>query len=139
MYDCGCEDCKTQTHTLAIGESKIKPLLKAVETAFKQLHKKGNYKPEDLAKTKAYTNLVTETSQIFNGAITDNDIPEAMAKSLKEDVFVFSGLKTHAQLAEASKLLMTADGKIKSFSAFSKDVESIKENYIYLYFNKNVL
>lgn len=129
MYDCGCEDCKTQTHTLAIGESKIKPLLKAVETAFKQLHKKGNYKPEDLAKTKAYTNLVTETSQIFNGAITDNDIPEAMAKSLKEDVFVFSGLKTHAQLAEASKLLMTADGKIKSFSAFSKDVESIKENY----------
>ena len=45
------------------------------------------------------------------------DIPEAMAKSLKEDVFVFSGLKTHAQLAEASKLLMTADGKIKSFSA----------------------
>lgn len=129
LYDCGCEDCKTQTHTLAIGESKIKPLLKSVETAFKQLHKKGNYKPEDLAKTKAYKNLVTETSQIFNGAIADNDIPEAMAKSLKEDVFIFSGLKTNAQLAEASRLLMTEDGKIKSFSVFSKDVESIKENY----------
>lgn len=108
---------------------KIKPLLTAVESAFKQLHTKGSYKPQDLAKTKAYKNLVTETSQIFNGAITDNDIPEAMAKSLKEDVFVFSGLKTHAQLAEASKLLMTADGKIKSFSIFSNDVQSIKENY----------
>lgn len=129
MYDCDCEDCKTQTHTLAIGESKIKPLLKTVETAFKQLHKKGNYKPEDLAKTKAYKNLVQETSQIFNGAIADNDIPEAMAKSLKEDVFIFSGLKTNAQLAEASRLLLTEDGKVKSFSAFSKDVESIKENY----------
>lgn len=129
MYDCDCEDCKTQTHTLAIGESKIKPLLKSVETAFKQLHKKGNYKPEDLSRTKAYTNLVTETSQIFNGAIADNDIPEAMAKSLKQDVFIFSGLKTNAQLAEASRLLLTDDGKVKSFSAFSKDVESIKENY----------
>jgi SPP1 gp7 family putative phage head morphogenesis protein len=129
LYDCGCEDCKTQTHTLAIGESKIKPLLKSVETAFKQLHKKGSYKPEDLAKTKAYKNLVTETSQIFNGAIADNDIPEAMAKSLKDDVFIFSGLKTNAQLAEASRLLLTEDGKIKSFSAFSKDVENIKENY----------
>ena len=129
MYDCDCEDCKTQKHTLAIGESKIKPLLNAVESAFKQLHSRGSYKPQDLAKTKAYKNLVTETSQIFNGAIADNDVPEAMAKSLKEDVFVFSGLKTNAQLAEASKLLMTADGKIKSFSAFSKDVESVKENY----------
>lgn len=129
MYDCDCEDCKTQAHTLAIGESKIKPLLNSVESAFKQLHKKGNYKPEDLAKTKAYKNLVTETSQILNGAIADNDIPEAMAKSLKEDVFIFSGLKTNAQLAEASRLLLTEDGKVKSFSAFSKDVESIKENY----------
>ncbi len=114
---------------MAIGKSKIKPLLTAVEKAFKQLHTKGSYKPQDLAKTAEYKNLIAGTSQIFNTAITDNDIPEAMAKSLKEDVFVFSGLKTHAQLAEASKLLMTADGKIKSFSAFSKDVEIVKENY----------
>lgn len=114
---------------MAIGKSKIKPLLTAVEKAFKQLHTKGSYRPQDLAKTAEYKSLIAGTSQIFNGAITDNDVPEAMAKSLKEDVFIFSGLKTHAQLAEASKLLMTADGKIKSFSAFSKDAESIKENY----------
>jgi hypothetical protein len=44
-------------------------------------------------------------------------------------VFLFSGLKTHAQLAEASKLLLTEDGKIKSFSAFAKDTKSIKANY----------
>lgn len=52
-----------------------------------------------------------------------------MSKSLKEDVFLFSGLKTHAQLFEASKLLLTEDNKVKSFSQFSKDVQSIKENY----------
>ena len=38
-------------------------------------------------------------------------------------------MKTHAQLAEASKLLLTNEGKIKSFSAFAKDTESIKANY----------
>jgi SPP1 gp7 family putative phage head morphogenesis protein len=114
---------------LAIGKSKIKPLLTAVEKAFKQLHTKGSYKPQDLAKTAEYKNLITGTSTILNGAIADNDIPEAMFNSLKEDVFVFSGLKTHAQLAEASKLLLTPEGKIKSFSIFSNDVQSIKENY----------
>ena len=129
LYDCDCEDCKTKAHTLAIGKSKIKPLLTAVEKAFKQLHSKGSYKPQDLAKTAEYKNLIAGTSEIFNGAIADNDIPEAMAKSLKDDVFVFSGLKTNAQLAEASKLLLTPEGKIKSFSAFSNDVQSIKENY----------
>ena len=129
MYDCDCDDCKTKTHTLAIGDSKIKNLLNTVEKAFKKLHANGKYKPEDLVKTKAYKDLIAQTSQIYNGAIADNDVPEAMAKSLKEDTFIFSGLKTHAQLAEASKLLLTDDGKIKSFSAFSKDVETIKTNY----------
>lgn len=129
MYDCDCEDCKVQTHTLALKKGSINQLLNSVEKAFKQLHAKGNYKPEDLAKTKAYKYLVSQTSQIFNGAIADNDIPEQMEKSLKEDVFLFSALKTHAQLAEASQLLLTEDGKVKSFSAFSKDVASIKENY----------
>lgn len=132
MYDCNCEDCVQTLHAtsqLAIGKSKIKPLLTAVEKAFKQLHTKGSYKPQDLAKTAEYKNLIAGTSDIFNTAITDNDIPEAMAKSLKADVFVFSGLKTHAQLAEASKLLLTPEGKIKSFSIFSNDVKSIKENY----------
>jgi SPP1 gp7 family putative phage head morphogenesis protein len=129
LYDCNCDDCKTQSHLLAIKKDSINSLLKAVEKAFKQLHTKGKYAPEDIIKTKAYKDLITQTSGIYNGAITDNDIPEAMAKSLKEDVFLFSGLKTHAQLAEAAQLLLTDDGKVKSFSAFSKDVESIKTNY----------
>jgi hypothetical protein len=113
---------------LATGKG-FKNILKTVEKAFKKLHANGSYTPEDLAKTAAYKNLIKETSQIFESAITDNDVPEQMSKSLKEDVFIFSGLKTHAQLLEASKLLLTDEGKIKSFSAFSKDVQSIKENY----------
>lgn len=129
LYDCDCEDCKTQNQTLAFDKDRFNGVLNSVEKAFKQLHKNGNYKPEDIGTNKAYKDLISQTSSILNGAISDNDIPEAMLKSLKEDTFIFSGLKTHAQLAEASQLLLTDDGKIKSFPAFSKDVESIKENY----------
>jgi SPP1 gp7 family putative phage head morphogenesis protein len=119
---------KRSNVTLATGDG-FKSILKSVEKAFKKLHANGGYKPEDLAKTKEYKNLIKETSQIFESAITDNDVPEQMSKSLKEDVFIFSGLKTHAQLFEASRLLLTEDNKVKSFSQFSKDVQSIKENY----------
>lgn len=52
-----------------------------------------------------------------------------MAESLKSDVFIFSGLKTHAQLLEASRMLLDDDGKVKSFASFSRDVEKLKSGY----------
>ncbi|MDA6068008.1 phage head morphogenesis protein [Flavobacterium sp. AC] len=52
-----------------------------------------------------------------------------MSNSLKKDTFIFSQLKTNAQLFEASQLLLTEDNTIKSFSQFSKDIQGIKENY----------
>ena len=129
LYECDCDSCKkNESINLALkGDSK--KYLKAVEKAFKRLHSNGNYKPEDLNKTPEFKELVKQTSGIFESAITDNDISEEMLKSLKENVFVFSGLKTHAELLEASKLLLTDDNKIKSFSQFSKDVEKIKSGY----------
>lgn len=110
-------------------QSKFKGVLKAAEKALKKLHENGKYSPEDLAKTKEYKNLINETSSIYESAIIDNDMPEAMSKSLKNDVFIFSGLKTHAQLFEASRLLLNQDNKMKSFSEFSKDIKKIKEDY----------
>lgn len=131
MYDCDCDDCKTTPQTalnLGIGDN-FKAILKKVEKAFKQLHKNGSYKPEDIGNVKAYQDLITETSNLLSSAIKDNDIPEAMLQSLKEDVFIFSGLKTHAQLLEASRLLLNDKGEIKSFNAFANDVNSIQTNY----------
>lgn len=110
-------------------KTPFKQALNSSEKAFKKLHDRENYKPEDLFKTKEYKKLIQQTSNILSGAISDNDIPADMLRSLKNDVFTFSALKTHAQLLEASKLLMTDDGKVKSFSAFSKDIESIKSGY----------
>lgn len=69
------------------------------------------------------------TAKIFNGAIADNDIPAEMLQSLQNDVFVFSALRTHAQLFEASRQLLTDDGKVKPFYQFSQDVATIKKDY----------
>ncbi|UWY28817.1 phage head morphogenesis protein [Flavobacterium sp. TR2] len=130
LYDCNCEDCKAEKSTITLAQKdRFKGVLKAVEKAFKKLHQNGKYSPEDLAKTKEYKNLISETSAIFDSAIVDNDMPEAMTESLKKDVFIFSGLKTNAQLLEASKLLLNEDNQLKSFSQFSKDIKKIKEDY----------
>jgi hypothetical protein len=52
-----------------------------------------------------------------------------MLEKLKQDVFIFSGLKTHAELLEASKLLLTDDGRIKPYAIFAKDIAPLKNNY----------
>lgn len=132
LYGTECEHCnhtsKIHTLTLGLGDS-FKSLLTAVEKAFKLLHKNKNYKPDDLLKTPEYLDVIVKTNGILSSVFQDNDISAKMLKSLKEDVFLFSGLKTHAQLTEASKLLLTDDNKIKSFNVFSNDVAKIKKNY----------
>ncbi|MEG0760062.1 MAG: phage minor head protein [Chryseobacterium sp.] len=52
-----------------------------------------------------------------------------MLAKLQNDSFIFSGLKTHAQLLEASSFLTDKDGKIKSFSAFAQDFNKVNEKY----------
>lgn len=131
--DCGCKP-GSETINLSLGEGLFNRLLNIGEKAFKHLHKKGSYKPEDLATEKPYQNLIDETNAIFNKAVADNVIEGAMLESLNNDVYLFSGLKTHAQLAEASRLLLDETGKMKSFQAFSRDFAKINDTY-----NKNYL
>lgn len=103
---------------------------KEANDAYKKLFAKKTYKPEDISH---YSKLIDATNDVFKHAlskgITDNEIPTAMRLSLEKDIFVFSALKTHAQLLEASRMLLTDDGKVKSLKKFSQDVKSIKENY----------
>lgn len=91
------------------------------------MHEKGSYKPEDLTD-KAYQKLIEETNKVLSSAITDNDIPPEMLAKLENDTFVFSGLRTHAQLLEASSMLME-DGKIRGFDAFAKDFNQVNTKY----------
>lgn len=101
-----------------------------MKDAYAVLFAAESYKPIDLEK---YTKLINATNAVFKQAlkkgIADNVIPAVMRTALEKDIFVFSRLKTHAQLFEASRQLLTEDGKIKSFNQFSLDVAKIKEDY----------
>lgn len=130
LYNCKCDDCVEQklVFNLAISD-QFKQLLNAGEKAFKQLHKKGSYSPDDLQNEKEYQNLVKKTFDVFDFAIADNDMPEQMTNALREDAFLFGSLKANAQLFEASKLLLDDDGKLKPFSEVSKEFDRLNVNY----------
>lgn len=95
----------------------------------KYLHKNGRYESSDLLKVSEYKALIDETTRVFDKTIQNNIVPEPMAQKLKNDAFIFSGLKTHAQLLEASTLLMDKEGKVRSFEQFAQDFNKINQNY----------
>lgn len=130
MYNCSCDDCNAQKLSINLSvEDKFKQLLNIGKKAFKHLHKKGTYSPEDLKTEKPYQNLVKSTFDIFNFAILDNDMPEDMQRALQSDAYLFGSLKANAQLFEASKLLLNTDGRLKSFSEVSNDFNKLNVNY----------
>ncbi|BFM42688.1 hypothetical protein CFS9_13290 [Flavobacterium sp. CFS9] len=130
MYNCGCDDCERKATVLNLGVSeKFKQLLNAGEKAFKHLHKRGNYRPEDLQTEKPYQKLIQSTFDVFDFAIKDNDMPEEMRKALQDDAFLFGSLKTNAQLFEASKLLLTKEGNLKPFSEVVKEFDDLNVKY----------
>lgn len=130
LYGCTCTNCQTEKQTLNLAFSdQLKPLLNAVEKAFKKLHKKKGYKPEDLEDTKEYKAIIDETYRVLASGIEDNDLSEGLKENLEKDVYRFSQLKIHAQLFEAAGLLTDDKKQIKSFAQFSKDIAAIKKDY----------
>jgi len=86
-----------------------------------------------MLQDKPLRKLVDETSRVLNKGvsegITDNEPPAEMLDKLRNDVFLFSGCKTHAELKEASGLLTTEDGKIKPLAQFTREVQAIHKTY----------
>lgn len=60
-------------------------------------------------------------------------------QSLAEDARIFSGLKAHAQLLEASRLLIGEDGKPRPFEAFAQDVLRLNDDYNVTYLEAEYL
>lgn len=107
----------------------FKALLKTAEKAFKKLHEIGGYSLKDLKNTKEYQDLINETYDVFNKSVVDNVVDGKLLENLQQDIFFFSGLKTHAQLFEASRLLLDENKKIKPFAQFNQDFRKINETY----------
>ncbi|MFV0506736.1 MAG: phage head morphogenesis protein, partial [Bacteroidales bacterium] len=57
-----------------------------------------------------------------------------MTAYLQQDSFVFSGLKTHTQLAEARSYLLNEQGHIRPYRDFQEKVSKLNKRY-----NKNYL
>lgn len=128
MYECQCEDCSKLDAENNKKSRTFKEVLNAAEKALKHLYKKGSYQAEDISD-KAYQKLINETYKVFDEVIRDNDIPEKMRKKLQNDTFIFSGLKTHSQLLEASTMLLDKKDKIRSFEQFAQDFNKVNKNY----------
>lgn len=77
--------------------------------------------------------LITTTSEAFSEAmkkgIGSSPMPSAMRSMLQNNVFIFSGFKTHAQLSAVSALLLDDKGKKKPFDTFLQDVKAIDKTY----------
>jgi SPP1 gp7 family putative phage head morphogenesis protein len=131
--DCYCPNCKrVGSWQLADGKKPKTFNKKVFDAAIKHLHSTAMVTPK-LLRDKPIKALTNETNRILNDAVNfgigDNVVPEIMRQKLANDVFVFSGFKTYAELKTASELLLTTDGKPKPFAQFSRDVEAIHANY----------
>lgn len=119
---------------LAIGDS-ITGLIAEIKAAFDKaiiyIHGQKKYRPEML-KDPEIKELITSTNKAFQSAISKSitgEVPAVMRKALQENVFYFSGMKTHAEMAEASSKLLDEAGKIKPLAKFQDEVKAINEKY----------
>ena len=86
--------------------------------------------------------LIEETYNTLNGAVASSiktETPPELTAALQNNVFIFSGFKTYHSLSEAGLALTDADGNVKPFEPFRKDVEAINKkynvNYLYAEYN----
>ncbi|MGR3791575.1 phage head morphogenesis protein [Flavobacterium sp. TN-1] len=114
-------------------DDAFKKVLKVAQKAFKTLYEKGTYKPNDSLEVEAYKELTTITAGVLQKGIT-HEVPAELKNYLDKDVFVFSGLKTHAQLSEARSYLKDERGDVRSYEDFERLVTKLNENY-----NRNYL
>lgn len=101
---------------------------KAFDAAAKWLHESKSFAYKDKPVKALHSALNDVLLESVTSTIT-HQVPDRMLQSLQNDVFVFSGMKTYAQLKEASQLLTTSTGEIKSYHQFSEDVKKINADY----------
>lgn len=107
----------------------------------REVFAKGGFSAEMLADP-AVRPLIEETFNALNGAIDTaikTETPPELTAALQNNAFVFSGFKTYHSLSEVGLALTDADGNVKPFETFRKDVEAIDSkyntNYLYAEYN----
>ena len=101
------------------------------DRAVREVFAKGGFSADMLADP-AVRPLIEETFNTLNGAIDTaikTETPPELTAALQNNAFVFSGFKTYHSLSEVGLALTDADGNVKPFETFRKDVEAIDSRY----------
>ena len=108
------------------------------KTLTKWIHSKKEYKPEYLSEPEPRA-AIEETCRILSTPLKNisvkQEIPAELTAALENNIFFFSGFKTHHELVQVSQLLKDGNGNIKPFQQFLKDVEKIDDTYNRNYLN----
>lgn len=128
---------------IALSATEKNKLLKSFNKVARWTYseKKTNITPDDL-DNKHVQQLVNDINDVLKDALQSGikyEIPEAMLQHFKQNVYVFSGCKTYAELRELSNLLIDEKGEIKSFSKFFKDVRQVHNEYNKTYLESEYL
>lgn len=114
---------------------------KVFDRAVREVFAKGGFSPDMLADP-AVAPLIEETYNTLNKAIDTaikTETPPELTAALQNNTFIFSGFKTYHSLSEVGLALTDADGKVKPFEVFRRDVEAIDKkyntNYLYAEYN----
>ena len=118
---------------MSISESENDDLQKAFNKAarwiFKEKKSSINSGDIDNKAVQPFLNGINTILQDgFNRGI-EHSVPFVMKRNLSENIYIFSGAKTYAELKELSGLLLDTGGNIKPFSKFWQDVQNIYPEY----------
>lgn len=109
--------------------------------AVRHIFERGGFNPQMLEDPEVQK-LVQETFNTLNGAVSSaikTETPPELTAALQNNTFIFSGFKTYHQLSEVGLSLTDANGHVKPFNTFRKDVETIdaryNSNYLYAEYN----
>ncbi len=101
------------------------------DRAVREVFAKGGFSAEMLADP-AISTLIQETYNALNGAVNTaikTETPPELTTALENNTFIFSGFKIYHSLSEVGLALTDAEGKVKPFETFRKDVEAIDKKY----------
>ena len=108
------------------------------ENLTKWVHSKKDYKPEYLSEPEPRA-AINEVCRILSTPLKNlsikQEIPAELTAALENNIFHFSGFKTHHELVQVSQLLKDENGNFKPFQQFLKDVEKIDDTYNRNYLN----
>jgi len=103
----------------------------AFQRASKHIHQQKGFHA-DMMNDDEVKQLINSSYGLFNNALNENineDVSDTLVHYLRENIFVFSGMKTYTQLKEASSLLLDENKQLKPWHKFQLEVSKVHKKY----------